>query len=249
MKVLTQATRDVVYNAPIIQQDSSTYTPVPNKVIMDLIESKIQGNGLTLQSDEYKVSTSKEGLVKGVIGAYNITTADNDFGQRVMFRNSYDKSMSFAIVVGSVVWICSNGCISGDYQYKRVHRGVFENNTSTTMQDVIENINGGFTMLQNSFEHNRKQLLDLKNFEIGPQDAYNILGELFFTMTVLNVSQMSIVKRELSHSHNFKHLGDKDFTAYDLYNHITESLKTSHPLTYISDHVKTHKMFEEIFNV
>ena len=58
---------------------------------------------------------------------------------------------------------------------------------------------------------------------------------------------MSIIKKELQFSKNFRHLGDTAFTAYDLYNHITESLKTSSALHYINDHVKTHKMFEQTF--
>ncbi len=249
MKKLIQATRDSVYNAPIMQWDNDTYTPVSNKSIMDLIDNKIKQLNLNVENEHYRVTTSNEGLIKGVIGSYDVKTTNNEFGQRVMFRNSYDKSMSFAIVMGTVVWICTNGCISGDFQYRRIHRGVIENNTSTTMQDVIENINGGFNMLQASFEHNIAQMNQLKGFEIGPKDTYDILGKLFFEQEVISITQLSIIKKELAFSNNFRHLGSSDFTAFDLYNHITESLKTSHPTTYINDHVKTHSLFESLFNL
>ena len=123
MKVNIQAKREDVYNAPIIPWNNGTYTPLANSTIMNLIDLKIQNAGLAVKSENYRVATSKEGLIRGVIGSYNITTDNGEFGQRIMFRNSYDKSMSFAFVCGSVVWICENGCISGDYQYRRIHKG------------------------------------------------------------------------------------------------------------------------------
>ena len=167
-----------------------------------------------------------------------------------MFRNSYDKSMSFAIVCGTIVWICENGCISGEYQYRRIHRGIIRDDTSsTTIDDVQEYIVGGIGALQKTFEKNVFQLNELKKLEISPKDAYNIIGRLFFDMQTINVSQMSIIQKEFADSRNFRHIGDSDFTAYDLYNHITESLKTSHPLNYFKDHQDTHKLFEEIFNI
>lgn len=249
MKPLIQTSREDVYNAPTIPWNNGTYTPISNMFIMDIIESKLREQGLMVRSEDYKTARTKEGLVKGVIGAYNIVAQDNDFGQKVMFRNSYDKSMSFAFCCGTIVWICENGCVKGDYQYKRVHRGVMLEESSTTQEAIIENINGGFQMLQTSFEKTSVQLRELQHLEISPTESYDIIGKLFFEQQVISITQLSTIKKEFEHSNNFRHLGDKDFTAYDLYNHITESLKASHPLTYINDHVKTHALFEEVFEV
>lgn len=249
MKKLTLTDRQQVYTAPTIQWDNETYTPVPNKLIMDLIEDKLSQNNLVVKNQEYRTYRSNSGIIRGVIGGYDIATPDNEFGQRVMFRNSYDKSMSFAFVTGLVTWICSNGAISGDYKYKRVHRGVITDESSTTIESIVENINNGFNILQSTFESISVQLNELKHFEISPEESYKILGELFFKQEVITIQQMSVIKRELSSSHNFRHIGDTDFTAYDLYNHITESLKQSHPLNYVDDHVKTHKLFEKTFNI
>lgn len=249
MRKLTFGNRDEVYTAPTIPWNNDTYTPVSNKLIMDMIEDKLTQNGLIIKNQSYKTSKTDKGLVKGVIGNYDISTGDGEFGQRVAFRNSYDKSMSFAIVVGTCVWICENGSISGDYQYKRIHRGVITDNSSTTIDDIVENIDGSFKQIQVAFEHNVKQLNELKHFEVSPNDAYQVLGELFFHQEVINISQMSIIKKELEYSQNFRHLGAADFTAWDLYNSVTESLKTSHPITYLNDHIKTHKLFEQLFKI
>lgn len=249
MKVNNLSTREDVYNAPTIPWNNDTYTPISNKFIMDMVEDKLNNMGLVVKNQSFRTALSKEGLVKGVIGAYDVTTDNGEFGQRVMFRNSYDKSMSFAFVCGMVVWVCENGCISGDYTYRRIHRGVITDDISTTMADIIFYIGEGFKSLQASFEKTSVQLNELKHFEVSPTDAYQIVGELFFNQEVISVNQLSIIKKEFEYSNNFKHLGAADFTAYDLYNHITESLKRSHPLNYINDHVTTHKLFEQTFNI
>lgn len=249
MKLLTPTSREDVYNAPTIPWNNGTYTPISNMLIMDMINSKLNDLGLTVRNDNFMTARTNNGLVKGVIGTYDIIADDNDFGQRLVFRNSYDKSMSFAFAVGTVVFCCTNGCIKGDYQYKRMHRGVITDESSSTQEAIIKNIDGGFTMLQASFEKTSVQLRELQQFEISPTESYDILGKLFFEQQVISITQLSTIKKEFENSKNFHHLGDKDFTAYDLYNHITESLKSSHPLSYISDHIKTHSLFEKVFNV
>ena len=117
------------------------------------------------------------------------------------------------------------------------------------MEDVIYNVNNGFNALEESFDHIVTQMEQLKHFDIGPTETYNLLGDLFFEKEVVSIGQMSVIKHELQKSHNFKHLGDEGFSAYDLYNAVTESLKTSHPTTYISDHTTLHKLFETTFGV
>lgn len=249
MKVTNKSSREEVYNAPIIPWSNNSYTPISNKFIMDMLTDKIQNLGLTVKSEDYRTSLTRDGKIRGVIGGLNVITDNENYCQRIMFRNSYDKSMSFAIVIGTLVLICENGCVSGDYQYKRIHRGVITGDTSTTQDDIVENINGSFQYLETAFTKVTSQLDKLKHFEISPDETYKILGELFFKQEIVNISQMSIIKKELTFSRNFRHLGDTDFTAYDLYNHITESLKSSSPYTYVKDHVATHKLFEQTFNI
>lgn len=249
MKVVNKSTKEEVYNAPIIPWSNDSYTPISNKFIMDMLTDKIQNLGLIVKSEDYRTSLTKDGKIRGVIGGLNIVTNNENYCQRIMFRNSYDKSMSFAIVIGTLVAICENGCISGDYQYKRIHRGVITGDSSTTQDDIVENINGSFQYLEIAFSEVTRQLDELNHFQISPKESYELIGELFFKQEVINITQMSIIKRELVQSNNFRHIGDTDFTAYDLYNHITESLKSSSPYSYVKDHIATHKLFEQTFNV
>ena len=120
MRALSTVGWEDMYNAPIITWDNNTYTPIQNKFIVDMIEDKTASIGLVVKNKQCMATKSDSGNIKGVIGTYDICTPDEEFGQRIMFRNSYDKSMSFAFVAGMVVWVCTNGCIKGDYQYKRI---------------------------------------------------------------------------------------------------------------------------------
>lgn len=241
------AKREEVYEAPIFNWESESYTPISNKAIMNLIEKGIDESGMKLRDTEFRVARTNAGAIKGVIGAYNLGADDDSFGQKIMFRNSYDKSMSFAIVQGLQVWICSNGCISGDYQYKRIHRGVESGDTTTTMIDVVNAIEYGFNNLKLSFNKDREQLKMMKGIPVEMDAVEHVIGKLFIEEEVLTVTQMSIVKRELYTSKNFVHCNEDNFTAYDFYNHITEALKASHPLNYVRDHVAVHELFENLF--
>lgn len=99
------ATYNDVYNAPILPYYTETYTPISNKQIMDLMEEKMKQLDLVVRGTEFCTTVSKEGVIKGVIGKYNVSSTNGEFGHQVMFRNSYDKSMSFAFCAGVVCWI------------------------------------------------------------------------------------------------------------------------------------------------
>jgi hypothetical protein len=62
-KVATIASRSSVYEAPFIDWNNDTYTPVANKTIMDLIDDKISSLNLKVKNEEYRVSKSNDGLI------------------------------------------------------------------------------------------------------------------------------------------------------------------------------------------
>ena len=105
MKVNELASREELISTPLPVWDN-TYTPISNKSIFDKIDENIKGGGLIIKNEEYRVARTQGGIIKGVIGAIDIAGGDNEeFGRRIMFRNSYDKSMSFAFLEGLVCWI------------------------------------------------------------------------------------------------------------------------------------------------
>lgn len=241
MKVNELATRSELIATPLpIWEDS--YTAIPNAEIFKKIDENIRGGSLTIKNEEYRVSRTQNGIIKGVIGSIDIAGGDNnEFGRRIMFRNSYDKSMSFAIVCGSVTWICSNGSIRGDnFEYKRVHKG-------TADEDSLLNIDAGFEALDNEYKIICEQLYNLKECHVDNKLMHELVGNLFFEQNAITSVQLNIFKEQLWKSDKFKHIDDKDFSAFDMYEHLTHTLKRCSPINYIDSHVKVHNLFENTF--
>lgn len=111
----------------------------------------------------------------------------------------------------------------------------------------MKSIDDGFEVIDVKFKKMKEQLNALKEIKIDKELSYKLIGDLFFEQSVVSIEQLSIIKHELYESKNFKHINEDGFSAFHLYNHITESLKSSHPLKYIENHQNTHKLFESTF--
>lgn len=240
MRVNELATRAELISTPLPVWEN-TYTPIPNGEIFSKIDENIRGGGLKIVNEEYRVSRSQSGIIKGVIGSIDLASENEEFGRRIMFRNSYDKSMSFAFLEGLCCWICSNGAIKSDeMQFKRVHKG-------TAFDDAMVSIDDGFNRIDVEFKKIVEDMNAFKECHVDKELMYELVGNLFFEQGVLSSVQLNIVKDQLDKSDKFKHLIDPEFSAFDMYNHITESLKRSAPIKYVQDHVATHKLFESKF--
>ena len=79
---------------------TNTYAPVAHgDIILHTLEALDKRN-LQVVSENYVIGNGG----KQVIGCFNINTnLDSEMNMRLMFRNSYDKSMSLAYVSGAQV--------------------------------------------------------------------------------------------------------------------------------------------------
>jgi len=240
MKVNGRATREELISTPLPLWEDS-YTCIPNKTIFDKIDENIRGGGLKVKNEVYRVSRTESGIIKGVIGSIDIMTSNEEYGQRFMFRNSYDKSMSFAVAIGNFVMICENGCVRADnFEYKRKHSGIADS-------ESLLNIDAGFESIDKEFKIIAEQMDNLKQCHVDYELMHNLVGNLFFEQGVISSTQINIIKDQMWNGDKFKHINDADYSAYDLYNNITESLKKSNVYSFIQDHAKTHKLFENTF--
>ena len=225
-----------LYNVPVPVK-TATYSPVSHKNIIERIYEEAYKNNFNLQS--FKVHAARD--YKQVIGYMDYKVDDSDMGIRIGFRNSYDKSMSFALVAGNTVWICSNGMISGEIQTKKIHRG--EQLTSIIDDKIIS----GFKLASDVYEINNNAASQFKDIIISEDTAHQIVGQLFLEDQILNTMQLNCLKDQLYNSKNFVTIDSSIFTAWDMYNHVTESLKLSHPSSYLQDHINFHSVMENYF--
>lgn len=222
-------------SAPIPAR-TNTYSPVSHAQIMGAIRTHARSNNLEVLRERTHSNT----LGTRVVGFYDVQDATefgNVHGLKMMFgyRNSYDKSMSVAFVAGASVWICGNGCISGDLMaFKRKHTG-------SVAEELANSIQVGVNRMRDDFGKLNLEVDVMRNYDLTPRQKAEILGVMYFERNIVTPTQLSLVKNELTNSEHFK-----EDNAWHLYNNVTESLKKSHPLDIIQDHIKVHSFFKEI---
>jgi hypothetical protein len=227
-------TKEELYNIPV-PFSTESYSPVSHRNVIEHIYEQLDKHNLTIKDENF--ITGRYG--QQLIGYMNIEHSNSELGLRLAFRNSYDKSMSVAFVAGSNVWICGNGMISGEFNFLRKHTGMVNKELDGK---IITTIN----QLENHFNLMMRHSTTMKNIEVDSRISAELVGRMFIEDEIINSQQLNIIKKEIKEStfENFR-----NNSLWSLYNHITYSLKESHPLTYINQHRNLHSFVEKEFNL
>lgn len=156
---------------------------------------------------------------------------ESDMALSIVFRNSYDRSMSLGIAIGASVFVCDNLALQGDICVMRKHTknvwGELENIAIATLyksQKTFEQIVADCTLL-------KKQRL--KNDE-----AFMFMGMLF-GYHIVSPRQLSVLKEEwLRPSHS----EFEERNMWSLFNAATESLKSCPPVTIMEKHGQAYNL-------
>ena len=227
-------TEEFLYEIPVPERTES-YTPISHRNVIDKIREEADKNNIVIS--RYNYSVGRNGRV--LVGNFNFNAGDPEFEMRMMFKNSYDKSVSFGLGAGISVVICTNGLIAGENILKRKHTGDADNNVEIYIEEVMKS-------LHEYFERIRRDAMLFKVIEFTEKAAAEFAGRLFM-QDVINSMQLNIVKKQLYENDKFNICTSEDFTAWDFYNSINEALKKSHPTTYIKDHVNLHQFMLDNF--
>lgn len=209
---------------------TDSYSPVAHADIIESVYEQLDKANLVVKSSNVKFARNGQQM----IGTMAIESYDSEMGFKIALRNSYDKSMSVGFASGGNVWVCSNGSISGDIKLVRKHTGLVNQEIKLK---IIESINAFEPALEELIVDREK----LKTVELSKRLQAELVGRMFLEQDIITSTQINIIKREMDFSEHFK-----DNTLWSLYNWTTESLKQSHPSSYIEDHVKVHKFLTEL---
>lgn len=221
-----------IFSIPL-PEATPTYVPVSHKDIISSIKEELNKKDMVIENSRYLMSHKGNRL----IGYYDVSIPDNsELGLRFGFRNSYDKSMSIAIVTGAQVWICSNGLVRGDgINFVRRHTG-----------NVIEEVN---QIIINSAAQLEQQSLDyvktseqMKSISVPKKEAASLYGKAFMLNNLFNTKQLTKIKHELNKP-SFEEFREE--TLWSAYNHVTCVLKENGLNTYFQQHVNWHKFIEQ----
>lgn len=224
-----------LYQVPVPRKTDS-YSPVPHKDIVECICEELDKNNMYARSIDG--STARDG--DQVIGYMDIAPQGYDeLGMRLAFRNSYDKSMSVAFVAGAVVWICSNGMISGDIQFMRKHTG-------KVLTELTSKIKLAVNDLSKTFEKSIRHAEAMKKVKVDKTLSAELAGRMFIEHDIITSTQLSIMKKEITEP---SHELFKEENLWSFYNHATESLKKAHPSKYFDQHINLHEFVEAEFEL
>lgn len=228
-------TKEFLFNVPLPMKTDS-YSPVSHKNIIEATYEQLDKHNLIVNNEFFNID--KEG--RKLIGGLDIIHPDAPhLGMRLAFRNSYDKSMSVAFAAGAVVWICSNGMITGEIQYMRKHTGTVVNELNGKIITTINQLDDHFQKMLNHSEQ-------LHQIDLTKQQYAELVGRLYIIDKIVIPTQLSIISKEIEQP-TFKDF--EDLNAWSLYNHVTYALKNSHPTTYLDQHTNFHSFMEKEFQL
>ena len=223
-------TKERIINVPAVET-TRTYKCVEHEKLIDLTLNGILQSGFELDKEEY--SASQDGLIAN--GKYTIRNiADNEMQIQIGWQNSYNKRISLKWAIGTRIFICQNGCVSGNYgHFKRKHVGDVQEYTPRYITEYIKTSEDVFIQMQ-------KDRDVLKNIEIDRHTTAQLLGEMYFENDFIQSTQLNIIKRELdAPTHDYGSKG----SMWELYNFCTFSMKDIHPTLWMDSHIDAHKFF------
>jgi hypothetical protein len=223
-------TRELLLKAEL-PQETRTYKPVTHQQLMDLTLESIHGAGFELEQELY--SAARDGNIAN--GRYTIrNVADNEMQLQIGWQNSYDKSMSLKFAIGTQIFICSNGCVSGDYgAFKKAHKGEIQTFTPNAITEYIKQAGDAFRKLQDEREA-------MKNVEITKRTAAELVGRMLIEEQFIASTQVNIIARQLQNpSFDYGAPG----SLWELYQHTTYAMKEVHPSNWMKNHIDAHSFF------
>lgn len=228
-----------IYQWPLPQQTKS-YSVIPNSRIDEICHEQATKNGLSIVEELVDSKRFGSTIVRYKMKPSSIADTDNDLSLMAAWKNSYDKTVSFGFAIGSIVNICTNGMVNGEFTLKRRHTG----NAPLYVEEVIKEY---FSKIKEVHLKNIKFKEVLQKQEIAESELNRFLGTLLRDKRrIFTAQQIQRFIKECSESVNFNTVG-KDFTAWDLYNAGTESLKSSSVNSSFKRHRDFHNFAEEYF--
>jgi hypothetical protein len=224
------STKELVLGAEI-PKETRTYKPVSNKELIDITLDSIYKAGFHLDKEIYSCST--DGNIAN--GRYTIrNVADSEMQLQIGWQNSYDRTVSLKFAIGTMILVCQNGCVAGDYgHFKKKHAGTIRGFAPMAISEYIKRAAEVFKNMQ-------KEREAMKTIEIDKRTKAELIGRMVIEEEMITSMQMNIISREIA-CPTFDY-GAPD-TMWELYQHTTLALKETHPRFWMTQHVKAHNFF------
>ena len=231
MSTKTYQTTKYLLTGTELPRETRTYKPVSHGQLIDLTLESIHQAGFALDKESY--SSAKNGNVAN--GRFSISNvADNEMQLQIGWQNSYDKSLTLKFAIGTRIFICQNGCVSGDYgAFKKKHQGNVQEFTPAKITEYIKAAGDAFMKLQKEREL-------MKHVQIDARIAAELVGRMIIEEEFIQSSQLITIQKELKKpTFDYNASG----SLWELYQHTTYSMKEIHPTLWMDNHIDAHSFF------
>jgi len=217
-------------------EKTNSYTPLNHydlafntqKIATDLL------TGFSFAGDNYALSTDGQKMF-GVITYHK--QDENDLKVAIGIRNSYDRSMSAGLVVGSAVLVCDNLMFAGDVKVMRKHQG------PTMHEDLQDQIVMAIYKSQHQFTKLSEDARHMRDIPLSRMEKYEYLGVLTGEGVLSPTQSTKAFKEVLEPAHE----EFKSGSLWAAYNCATEALKSSPVQEIIKRHQQLHHLTRTLF--
>lgn len=225
--------KDIILGAAVPAQ-TRTYKPVSNTELVDVTLEGIQQSGFKLDKESYR-STADGQITTSKFTISNV--ADSEMQLQIAWQNSYNKQVSLKFAIGVHVFVCENGCVSGDMgTFKRKHTGNVQEFTPASIMEYIRSAGDSFREMQIQREF-------MKQIEVTKRQKSELIGRMIVEEGFISSSELNIIRRELQHpTHDY----NAENSLWELYQHTTFAMKETHPANWMGDHIAAHSFFVDV---
>ena len=218
-----------------IPQESKSYKPVSHGALDGLIQEGISKNGFNLKNARYLIGQHGNQSV----GMYDLVFDNHPhYGIKMLFQNSYNKTLTLKLAVGQVAWVCANGCVRGDMgAYKQKHVGEVQTVTPATVDTFLKNAGDTFYKLVKDKER-------MREIELKEREAAELLGRMYIQEGIITTNQLSTIKSQFDKP-SFDYGYEK--ALLNLYENTTYALRDAHPAHWLEQHQNLHKFITKEF--
>lgn len=214
-----------------LPQQTRTYKPVSHEQLIDLTLESIHQAGFKL-SREFYTSAREGNIANGRFTIQNV--ADTEMQLQIGWQNSYDKTMTLKFAIGTRIFICENGCVSGDFgAFKKKHVGEIQTFAPATIIEYIKKSGEAFKRIQSERDA-------MKQIEITPRAQAELIGRMIIEEKFIESTQLNIIRKELK-APTFDY--NCPNSLWELYNYTTFAMKEVHPSLWMQNHIDAHKFF------
>lgn len=122
---------------------TASYSPVAHHVGIDLVEEALTRRNFEMSEPRHYVSKNRSQFWSMYAVSHTLLPdTGNEFSWEIAVRNSYDRSMSFGVAMGTRIFVCANGMLTADSFMKTKHTKNVWDRIHPLINNSVENLFG-----------------------------------------------------------------------------------------------------------